>query len=217
MEEIDFTSGLDAHDRKMLHEFYSCFDRPAFKVNFKHESDLEALITAIDNTIAAINTGVKVRRDGVKFGKTVDGKSYFNNERLHKAFNEIIEILTEIKILYAKAKDAGFFYFDSRWVAFHSAHSEEASRVALLIDEARNKVLEIANQIYVPLGYREFSYIDPMKYYKGFEELAVLKRSAKSKNRFMSILEIIEINPNFFGIGLNINNLIKAIMKKDAE
>jgi hypothetical protein len=208
---------LNTHDREMLHEFYSCFDRPAFKVNFKHESDLEALIMAIDDTIAAINTGIKVRRDGVQFGKAVDGKSYFNNKELHKAFNEIVDILTEIKILYTKAKDAGFFYFDRRWVAFHSAHSEEASKVAVLIDEARNKVLEIANQIYVQLGYREFSYIDPMEYYKGFEELAVLKKSAVTRNKFMSILEIIEINPNFFGIGLNINNLIKAMLKKDTE
>lgn len=212
-QESSNPSGLDPQDEEMLREFYSCFDRPAFKVNFEHESDLDALMAALGDTIAALNTGVKTRRDGIQFGKQVGGKAYFESDELHTAFDEIVDILTEAQILYAHAKAAGFFIGASPSIAFHHDHEKGAGRVALLIDEARNRALEIVNKVYVPLGYREYRYIRSPEYYDGYKELQAFKKKAR-RRKYLSILQVLEIKPSFFGIGLNVNTLFKAVSNK---
>ncbi len=104
MFKEDPNESISSHDRRMLKEFYVCFDRPAFRVNFLHESNLDDLDKGLEDTIAALNTGIKKRRDGIVFGKASDGKVYFENQDLRKAFDEIVTYLTEARILYADAK-----------------------------------------------------------------------------------------------------------------
>ena len=152
-------------DKKMATEFYVCFDRPAFRQNFKHESDLDALMAALDDTIAAINTGVKKRRDGIIFGNKVKGKAYFEDQYLRKAFDKIVDLLSEAKTCYAEARQAGYFFEGRFGLAFHHDHSKEAIRVAVKIDELRNKALEIANEVYVNMGMAPFPYIETPPHY----------------------------------------------------
>ncbi len=203
-------AGLSQHDLEMLREFYVCFDRPAFKINFEHEANLEDLMAALADTIAALSTGVKTLRGVIPFGKPVEGKAYFESSKIRDAFDEIVDILSGAQILYAHAKAAGYFYGQPPWIAFHQDHQEEANRVALLIDEARNRALEIANQVYRPLGYREFPYIRSPEYYHGYKELQALKANARRK-KHLSILDVLEIKPNFCGMGINVNTLLKAL------
>lgn len=203
-------ANLSPHDREMLREFYGCFDRAAFKVNFEHESDLDATVAALADTVAALGTGIKTRRDGVLFGKPVEGKAYFESGALRAVFDEIVDVLCGVQILYSHAKAAGFFFCMSPSSAFHSSHSREAARVALLIDEARNRVLELVNQVYVPLGYREYAYIRSPEHYDGYDEIQALKKKAQ-RRKYMSILDVLTIKPSFFGVGLNVSALLKAI------
>ena len=204
-------ANLSPHDREMLREFYGCFDRAAFKVNFEHESDLDATVAALADTVAALGTGIKTRRDGVLFGKTVEGKAYFESRALRVVFDEIVDVLCGVQILYSHAKAAGFFFVRSPTsIAFHSDHSREAARVALLVDEARNRVLELVNQVYVPFGYREYAYIRSPEYYDGYDEIQALKKKAQ-RRKYMSILDVLTIKPSFFGVGLNVSALLKAI------
>lgn len=206
------SSEFSPHDKETLRALYVCFDRPAFRVNFEHESDLEALIAALDDTIAAINTGVTKHRDGTVFGRAVEGKAYFDDVNLRESFDEIVDTLTGAKILYAHAKRSGFFFGQSPYIAFHRDHPE-AARVALAIDEARNRALEIANDIYRRLGMPEFPYIRSPEYYEGYEELQRMKEQVV-KSKFLSVLDMLEIKPKFFGVSLNVSSLIKMIARR---
>lgn len=207
---------LTVHDRKVLRELYGCFDRPAFRVPFEHESDLDALMEAIDDTIAAICTGVKRTRSGLRVGKPVEGKAYLDSPLLRAEFDEAVDTLSAAKILYARARSAGYFFDMSqigrRGMAFHSEHQEEAARVAVMIDEARNRVIEIVNGIYERLGLPRFRFIETPQYYKKWAGLVDLKaQHPKRKSRFISILEVLELKPNFFGVGINLNELLGRI------
>lgn len=160
---------LSANDLEMARSLYVCFDRPAFQQNFEAHTDLDALIAALDDTIAAINTGVKKRRDGIVFGKPTEGKAYFENMELRKAFEQIVSLLSEAKNTYAKARTAGYF-FDLRSIgreglAFHSNHQDKAIAVAVRVDSLRNQVLKIANQIYTRIGMKPFPYIITPSHY----------------------------------------------------
>ena len=98
-ENEDVTYNISGHDLAILKSLYVCFDRPAFRMRFEHESDLDALIQALDDTIAAINTGVKKTRDGIVFGEPSVGKAYLENLDLRAAFDGIVETLSAAKFL----------------------------------------------------------------------------------------------------------------------
>ena len=175
----------DPNDEATLRELYVCFDRPAFKDSFRHETDLDALMVAIDDMIAAINTGIKRRRDGIVFGEPVKGKAYFVNDDLRESFDEIVEVLVEAKRVFVQAAQEGYFFdlnsyetYDplspslalrhptwGRRIAFHSNHSEDAIRVAVEIDALRNRVLQIANSVFATLGLAPFPYIETSDWY----------------------------------------------------
>lgn len=204
------------HDYEIVKELYVCFDRPAFRVRFEHESDLEALMEAIDDTIAAISTGVKRTRSGLQFGKPVEGKAYIEDKGLRAAFDEIVDILSATKLLYAKAKASGYFFIGARSIAFHSDYQKEANRVAVMIDEARNRVIEIANGIYSNLGMKEFPFIETPEYYEELAGLIELKTNLpRRKSSFLTILEVLELKPNFFGLGINLNELIRKLSSNE--
>jgi hypothetical protein len=180
---------FSASDEETLRELYACFDRPAFRMTFEHETDLEALMVALDDTIAAINTGVKRRRDGVVFGHAVKGKPYFESNHLRDSFDRVVMLLTEAKSVYEEAVHSGcFFDLDSylvfslegrppiqqnaagsphrrRQIAFHASHQDAAIAAALKIDELRNQVLAVANSVYARLGMRAFPCIETPRWY----------------------------------------------------
>lgn len=203
------------HDMTMLRSFYVCFDRPAFRVNFLHESDLDSLIDALADTIAALNTGIKKRRDGIVFGEPTEGKVYFENRELREAFDKIVTYLTEVKVLYVQAKEAGYFFeFRPSRYAFHHDHNVEATRVAVMVDEIRNKALEVVNEIYRKVGMAPFPYIKTSQLYRNTANLPKLQDEVpNAKSKFWSLNDIIDLKPNFFGIGININELIKILGK----
>jgi hypothetical protein len=215
MSNEDPNKPISDHDMNMLKEFYVCFDRPAFRVNFLHESDLDALDEALEDTIAALNTGIKKRRDGIIFGQATDGKAYFENQDLHRTFDEIVTYLTEARILYAEAKESGFFFPVRSGYAFHSDHQEEAVKVAVMVDELRNRALEVANEVYRKLAMPKFPYIQTSDHYRRMARLPALQTEVPSaKFKFWTLNEIIDLRPNFFGIGININNLLKKLHKE---
>lgn len=159
----------DKSDEEVVEDLYGCFNRPAFRDSFEHESDLEALMVAFDDTIAAINTGVKKTRDGIVFGTAGKGKAYFDNPELYSAFDQIVTLLGEAKTLYSKAKEAGYFFFGVRsGAAFHGDYQGEAAWVAIKIDELRNDALKIANRVYEQMGKRPFPYIKTPEHYHRF-------------------------------------------------
>lgn len=160
-DEVTYSVG----DKELLIAFYVCFDRPAFKDSFKGHSDLDGLMAAIGDTIAAVSTGVKKRRDGIVFGDPVKGKSYFERPDLRKAFDEIVFLLSKAKATYTRARKAGYFFEGSFGLAFHSDHAIEAIRVAVEIDRLRNQVLSIANGIYSQMGMKTFPYIETPEHY----------------------------------------------------
>jgi hypothetical protein len=197
----DFSSA----DIEMAEAFYVCFDRPAFQDNFESEGNLNDLMDALDDTIAAINTGVKKRRDGNLFGIEVKGKAYFKNQYLRDSFSKIVRILSETKKLYKKAKDHGYF-FDLSTVgrsglAFHQDYIFEAIKVAVLIDDLRNKALGIANDVYSHMGKEPFKYIETSFQYK------------KQVSDSSTIFDILVLKPNIMGIGVNLNELFKLLKK----
>jgi hypothetical protein len=213
------TPHLSPHDQELLRELYVCFDRPAFRVPFEHEADLDALIEAIDDTIAAINTGVKRTRAGVVFGKPVGGKAYVDDRGLRAALDQIVEILGMAKLLYARARAAGYFFdmaqIGRHGIAFHSDHQEDAMRVAVMFDEERNRVIEIANGLYKGLGLPELPLIGTAEYYEKEARLPELKAQLpKRRSKFISILEVLELKPNFFGVGINLNELFQKLSKR---
>ena len=213
MNKGDSNKPFSEHDMSMLKEFYVCFDRPAFCVNFLHESDLDALDKALADTIAALNTGIKKQTDGTVFGKHTEGKVYFDNEDLRKAFGEIVSCLTQARILYAEAKNSGFFFPGMSGYAFHRDHQEAAIKVAVVVDEVRNRALEVANGVYAKLKMQKFPYIQTADNYKSIASLTDLGKVKKSKFNFWSLIEIIEIKPTFFGINFNISKMLEKLHK----
>jgi hypothetical protein len=154
-------------DEAIVRALYVCFDRPAFRVHFEHETDLEALIAAVDDTIAAINTGVTKTRDGVVFGEPVKGKSYLQSDALVGKFDKIVCLLSEVKRRFSEAQRKGYFYPQRPGrLAFHHDHQAEAMGVAVRIDDLRNQVLTIANEVYSKLGLRPFPLIETPENYR---------------------------------------------------
>lgn len=208
-------SSLSRPDEVILKELYVCFDRPAFRIPFEHEADLNALMEAIDDTIAAINTGVKRTRSGLPFGKLTKGKAYLKDDEIRALLDEVVDSLSMAKVLYAQARAAGYFFDMSqigrKGIAFHGNHNEEATKVAVMIDETRNRVIEIVNRIYRDIGLREFPYIKTPEYYKKGMGFAKIKAQVpKNKFSFISIIDVLELKPNFFGLGINFNELRKS-------
>jgi hypothetical protein len=168
-------------DEETLKALYVCFDRPAFQRSFENETGFEYLMIAIDDTIAAINTGITKRRDGIVFGQPVKGKAYFDSDDLRDYFDKIVRLLTEVKFIYEQAVRSGYFFEQSgRVLAFHRDHTSEAVVVAVKIDELRNEVLVITNSVYEPLGMRPFPYIEtPQHYLDHVKALQPARESSK--------------------------------------
>lgn len=118
------TREFSASDEESLRGLYVCFDRPAFRLGFNHEADLEALMVAIDDTIAAINTGVNRRRDGIVFGQPVKGKAYLESDYLRDSFDKIVMLLTEAKSTYEQAVRSGCFFDLDSYTVFEGVPRE---------------------------------------------------------------------------------------------
>jgi hypothetical protein len=200
------TSNFSPEDIQRAREFYVCFDRPAFRQNFEAHTDIEALMAAIDDTIAAINTGVLKRRDGVTFGTPVKGRAYFDSHYLKKAFGTLVDLLSEVKNTYLNAKNSGYFFdlssIGRSGLAFHQNYQDEAINVAVVIDDLRNKTLRIANEVYAHLGIPPFPYIKTPEHY------------SKLASRFDAVMEILEVKPSVFGIGVDFGKLMKKLFRK---
>jgi hypothetical protein len=163
----DLESEFPASDMQMLEELYVCFDRPAFRVTFEHEANLEHLMHALEDTIASLNTGIKRRRDGIVFGEPIKGKSYFKSDSLRESFDRIVDLLSQALSTYTKAKMSGYFFdLGGGRLAFHSSHPDEAMEVAVTIDDLRNEALILANVVYARIGKKPFSLIKTPEWYR---------------------------------------------------
>jgi len=61
----DFASDFPGlTDQEALRQMAAVFDRPAFRTHFQQESSLPAFLAAIEDTIAALNTGIWRTREG---------------------------------------------------------------------------------------------------------------------------------------------------------
>jgi len=87
--------GFSETDIELLEFFYACFDRPAFSVPFSHEMPTE-FIQAIEDTIYAINVGIRRDRNGkiILKGK---GKSEIDSAELRAKFDAVSALLFEIR------------------------------------------------------------------------------------------------------------------------
>ena len=169
---------FSASDEETLRELYACFDRPAFRVTFEHETDLEALMVALDDTIAAINTGVKRRRDGIVFGHAVRGKPYFESDHLRNSFDRIVMLLTEAKSIYEKAVDSGCFFDLGSYQVF----SLEGRPRRLRSGEAGQPPIQ-QNAGGSPRGWRRIAFHVDHQY----EAIAVAVRIDKLRNEALAV------------------------------
>lgn len=86
-----------------LIKFYAqCLDRPAFQVSFEHEVCMDAFDKAIEDTIAAINTGRSQLRNG-QLVCQMKGKLYLQNAKWVKRLSDIVGVLTQIQSKFAAA------------------------------------------------------------------------------------------------------------------
>jgi len=185
---------------------YDVFDRPAFRDKFEAHTDLKGLMEAIDDTIAAINTGTKKRRDGIVYGSRIKGRAYFEDPQLREAFGTIVELLGHCKDAYRNAQSAGYFFdlstIGRSGLAFHQAHQNEAISVAVVMDDLRNKALKIANEVYKRFGMAPFPYIQTPGRYK---DLA---------SKVDAVLKIVNVRPGAFGISVDLGKLVQRLFRK---
>lgn len=93
-------------DEYILKEIVQCFDRPAFTTPFHMESNLPHFVKAIEDTIAAINTGIYRMRDGTLI-KNITPKSSISNQDLRIALDKVIYNLIDLRYTYEKLIDDG--------------------------------------------------------------------------------------------------------------
>ena len=93
-------------DVELIRFYAQCFDRPAFQDAFHQEGNMEAFDKAIEDTIAALNTGCLRARDGTVL-QQAKGKAYIKNPKWRETLDTVVDILRAIRSRYNLALDDG--------------------------------------------------------------------------------------------------------------
>ena len=135
-------------ERQILDDFYSCFDRYAFRDPMCHEES-ESFIKAIRDTRIALTTGV-VRLADKTIVRTISGKSTLHTSKYRDAFDEIVDLLRLMERVWDEAIINGDVEVAG---GGHINHSEKFMQ---FMDDTRNKIIDLVNDVYKDLGKQPY-------------------------------------------------------------
>ncbi|HTS34185.1 MAG TPA: toll/interleukin-1 receptor domain-containing protein [Candidatus Solibacter sp.] len=159
-------------DAALLKQHRKIFDRPAFKVPCIWELFIRELIQAIDDTVAAINTGSLFSRSGRLLSSFSDQNEYRRPE-FKEAFSRITEKLiglkrqaTEFEEFFRRVNPR-YSHHENFYAMVMSFHpTEDASAIKRLvgfmdsIDRLRNEILGELNVLLSKCGEEAFKEIE---------------------------------------------------------
>lgn len=139
-------------DIEIIKFFRKCFDRNAFRVRFIREGSGEDMRKAIEDTIAAINTGFLYSRDGKLLG-TGEGKGELSNNNWYQIVDELVANLTEVNLKYTRAFEAGRIS-SSQSLDGQEFRIVDDGELSEWIDQMRIKVIERFSDLCKDAGLR---------------------------------------------------------------
>lgn len=139
-------------DQEALELMAAVFDRPAFRTPFREESSLPAFLTAIEDTIRALNTGVWQTREGEEI-RRVPSLHTLRDPSLRAEMSQIVQRVDSLRrIFVARLRDGSIR---------HCACGDENCPVFMLstaaceeLDETRFQLLEEFRALYPPFPVR---------------------------------------------------------------
>ncbi|MCK5748868.1 MAG: hypothetical protein KAH44_21825 [Oricola sp.] len=96
---VDDFPGLS--DDETLHMMAAVFDRPAFRTPFMAESNLPAFQQAIEDTIAALNTGVWRTREGAEI-RRIPSLHHVHDMHVRAGLAKVVRELDEVRRLFKR-------------------------------------------------------------------------------------------------------------------
>ena len=146
--EVEATSSAIADSKEdvdLIVFFAQCFDRPAFQDPFRQEGSMEAFDRAIEDTIAALNTGCLRSRDGTVLARA-KGKAYLKNPDWRQKMDAVVDLLRAIRSRYEFAVRSGQIHVSDRTDgdAFYCIHDPE---IADWMDASRAQALQLFSEI----------------------------------------------------------------------
>jgi hypothetical protein len=142
--------GLDDEDALSL--MAAVLDRPAFRTRFDQECSLPAFLQAIEDTMAAINTGVWRTREGVEV-RRVPSMHHLRNARARAAVARTAALLDELRRTFVSFLRAGKIKHcscgDKNCPVFYMAPG-----IATQLDQLRMRALDSFRQAYPAFSVR---------------------------------------------------------------
>jgi hypothetical protein len=147
-----------SHDLEMLRFFYSCFDRAAFRDPFNVEIP-DRMFRAIQDTIVALTIGARRTHDGalISQGK---GKTEFESTELRTKFDAVVIRLNDIIKSMEIGIASGAIAIDRGRLVVRQ------TKIADYVDQTRNEVLSIVNEVFSRIGLKQFSPIPATRNWK---------------------------------------------------
>jgi hypothetical protein len=166
------SSLYESHDVELLKSHRILFERAAFRVPCVFELFIKELLTAIDDTALALNTGAVRTREGEGFTQ-VDPASSYRSTVFRDLVKEVGGGLVELKRLVVLFEDAfqcehpsfdRHRNFYSMLTSFANSHNHDDTRALVArmdgIDEKRNELLIAMNRILARYSEPEFERIE---------------------------------------------------------
>lgn len=142
--------GLD--DGKALALMAAVFDRPAFTTPFHLESSLPAFLTAIEDTISALNTGIWRDREGAEI-RRIPSVHHLKSASVRAGVPNTIRNVDGLRRLFVGYLRSG----DVRPCGCGHADCPVfmlSERAATDLDQARREILNTFRAVYSPLAVR---------------------------------------------------------------
>lgn len=142
----------DLSDADALALMAAAFDRPAFRTPFQQESSMPAFQQAIEDTIAAFNTGVWRTREGTEI-RRIPSIHHMRDKKVRTVLAQVVRQVDELRrIFVARLQDGGIQ---------HCACGQQdcpvymlSSGVAEELDQARCRVLTTFRSVHTPFDVR---------------------------------------------------------------
>ncbi|HEH8398666.1 TPA: hypothetical protein SH296_001914 [Pseudomonas aeruginosa] len=136
----------DLSDDDALQLMSAVFERPAFRTPFQQESSLPAFQQAIEDTIAALNTGVWRTRDGDEI-RRIPSIHHLRDTRIRSVLEQVVRQVDALRRIFVVRLREGAIK--------HCGCSQPdcptytlTHRVADELDEARRKILTTFRSVY---------------------------------------------------------------------
>ena len=138
---------------------YMFFDRPAFKDPFHKECSVADFDTAMQDTIAALNTGILRTREGQIIAHTKP-RNHFTNESWKRELERVASILSGIRAAYADALRMGLIRDCCGSGLGIDPNDPNGAHLVHYMNERRDDVLDIMNGIFAELGKPPLAHVE---------------------------------------------------------